>query len=66
MKVLFRKALAVLFALGWMAFAYVLLPEEILNTPDDPVTGGEVLRVASAILSLIVGGVMSVLTWRSS
>ena len=62
----FKRTLAVLFALGWMAFAYVLLPEEIMNSPDDPVTGGEVLRVACSILALIVGGVMSVLTWRSS
>ena len=63
---LFKRALAVLFALGWLAFAYVLLPEEIMNSPDDPVTGGEVLRVACAILALIVGGVMSAITWRSS
>jgi hypothetical protein len=63
---LFRKALAVLFALGWLAFAFVLLPEEIMNSPDDPVTGGEVLRVACAVLALIVGGVMATITWRSS
>jgi hypothetical protein len=56
----------VLFALGWLAFAYVLLPEAIMDSPDDPVTGGELLRVVSATLAIIVGGVMAVLTWRSS
>ena len=63
---MFKRVLAVLFALGWLAFAYDLLPEAIMDTPDDPVTGGEVLRVACAILAIIVGGAMSVLTWRSS
>jgi hypothetical protein len=66
MKVQFKRILAVLFALGWMAFAYVLLPDEIMNSPDDPVTGGEVLRVACSILALIVGGVMATITWRTS
>ena len=63
---MFKKTLAVLFALGWLAFAYVLLPEAIMDSPDDPVTGGELLRVVSATLAVIVGGVMSVVTWRSS
>ena len=57
---MFKRVLAVLFALGWLAFAYVLLPEAIMDTPDDPVTGGEVLRVACAILAIIVGGAMSI------
>jgi hypothetical protein len=63
---LFRKIAAILFGLGWAAFAYVLLPESVIETPDDPVTGGEVLRVACSVLSLIAGGVMSVITWRAS
>jgi len=65
-SVLFRKIAAILFGLGWAAFAFVLLPESVIETPDDPVTGGEVLRVACSVLSLIAGGVMSVITWRAS
>ena len=59
-----RRFAAVAFALGWGLFAYVLLPESVMDRPDDPVTGGEVLRVACAVLALVVGGVMCVITWR--
>ena len=65
-SVLFRKVAAILFGLGWAAFAYVLMPDSIIETPDDPVTGGEVLRVALAMLSLFAGGVMSVITRRAN